>query len=39
MRMQVQFLALLSGLRIQACHELWQSYQMQLGSYIVVAVV
>ena len=31
MRMQVQSLNLLSGLRIWHCHELWHRWQMQLG--------
>ena len=38
MRFQVQSLALLSGLRIQHCHELRCRSQMQLGSGIAVAV-
>ena len=37
-RTQVQFLALLSGLRIQCCRELWCRWQMRLGSCIAVAV-
>ena len=37
-RMQVQSLALLSGLRIQHWHELWYRSQMQLRSYVAVAV-
>ena len=37
--MQVQFLALLSGLRIWHCHELWYRLQRKLGSCIAVAVV
>ena len=32
-------LALLSGLRIQCCRELWSKSQMQVGSCIAVAVV
>ena len=32
MRTQVQFLALLSGLRIQRCSELWCRLQTRLGS-------
>ena len=32
MRLQVQSLVLLSGLRIQRCHELWCRSQTQLGS-------
>ena len=39
MRMQVQSLALLNGLSIQHCHELWCGSQMQLGSPVAVAVV
>ena len=35
MRMQVQSLALLNGLRI---HDLWCRSQMQLGSGVVVAM-
>ena len=35
---EVQSLALLSGLRIQRCSELWYRSQMQLGSRIAVAV-
>ena len=34
MRLRVQSLALLSGLRIQHCYELWCRLQTQLGSYI-----
>ena len=37
-RMQVHFLALLSGLRIWCCHELWCSWQMQLESGVFVPV-
>ena len=33
---EVQSLALLSGLRIQCCSELWCGSQMQLGSGIAV---
>ena len=36
---QVQSLALLSGLRIQCCHELQCRSQMWLGSGIAVAVM
>ena len=36
MRMQVQSLALLSGLRIWHCHELWCRSQMQLRSHVAV---
>ena len=32
-------LTLLSGLRIQHCHELWYRLQMQLRSQVAVAVV
>ena len=32
-------LALLSGLRIQCCHEVWCRSQTRLGSCIAVAVV
>ena len=35
----VQFLALLSGLRISHCHELQQRSQIWLGSHVAVAVV
>ena len=35
----VQSLALLSGLRIRCCHELWYSLQTQLGSRVAVALV
>ena len=38
MRTQVQSLALLRGLRIQHCYELWCRSQMQLRSDIAVAV-
>ena len=38
MRTWVWFLALISGLRIQCCHELWYRLQIWLGSYITVAV-
>ena len=38
MRMLVQSLVLLTGLRIQCCHELWCSSQTQLRSCIAVAV-
>ena len=34
----VRSLALLSGLRVQRCHELWSTSQMQLGSGVAVAV-
>ena len=39
MRMQVQSLALLSGLRIWCCLELWRRLQGLLGSCVAVAVV
>ena len=39
MRLRVPSLALLSGLRIQCCHELWCRLQMQLRSGVAVAVV
>ena len=39
MRMWVQALASLSGLRIQCCHRLWCRSQMGLGSGVAVAVV
>ena len=39
MRMQIQSLALLSGLRIRRCCELWCRLQVQVGSGIAVAVV
>ena len=38
-KLQVQSLALLRGLRIQRCCELWCRSQMQLGSGVPVAVV
>ena len=38
MSFQVQSLALLSGLRIWLCHELWCRSQMRLGSGIAVAL-
>ena len=38
LRMLVQSLALLSGLRIQHCHNLWGSLQMQLRYGVAVAV-
>ena len=34
----VQYLALLSGLRIWHCCELWDRLQTQFGSHIAVAV-
>ena len=36
--MHVQSLALLSGLRIQRCHELWCRLQTRLGSRVAVAL-
>ena len=38
MRLQVQYLALLCGLRIQRCCELWCRWQTQLRSCSAVAV-
>ena len=38
MRLRVRSLALLSGLRIQRCRELWCRLQPQLGSCVAVAV-
>ena len=38
MRTPVQSLALLSGLRIQLCHELWCRLQRWLRSQVTVAV-
>ena len=38
MRIRVQYLASLSGLRIQHCYELWCRSQMLLGSGVDVAV-
>ena len=38
MRLQVQSLALLSGLRIQCCRELWRRLQMRLRSDVAVAL-
>ena len=37
MKLQAQSLALLNGLRIQCCSELWCRLQTQLGSGIAVA--
>ena len=34
----VRYLALLNGLRIWSCHELWHRLQMQLGSEVAVAM-
>jgi len=39
MKMWVQSLACLSGLRIQCYHELWCKSQMRLGSCVAVAVL
>ena len=39
MRLRVRFLALLSGLRIRCCGELWCRSQIRLGSGTAVAVV
>ena len=39
MRTQVRSLALLSGLSIQCCHELWCRLQMWLGSLVAMAVM
>ena len=39
MRLLVRSLALLSGLRIRHCCELWCRLQMQLGYRVAVAVV
>ena len=39
MRVQVQSLALLIGLRIRRCCELWCRLQAWLGSWVAVAVV
>ena len=38
MRLWVQSLALLSGLRIRRCHELWCRLQTLLGSCVAVAL-
>ena len=38
MRLQIRSLALLSGLRIWLCRELWCRLQMWLGSRIAVAL-
>ena len=38
MRLQVRFPALLSGLKIQHCHELKRMLQARLGSGVAVAV-
>ena len=39
MRLGVGSLALLSGLRIRYCHELWCTWQIWLRSHVAVAVV
>ena len=39
MRLQVRSLALISGLRIQHCHELWCRLQTRLGSHVAVALM
>ena len=39
MRTRVRSLALLSGLRIRCCCELWYRLQMWLGSWVAMAVV
>jgi len=39
MRLQVQSLALLSGLKIRRYHELWCRLKMQLESSFAVAMV
>ena len=39
MKMQVRYLAVLSGLRIWCCCDLWYGSQTGLGSCIAVAVV
>ena len=39
MRMPVQSLASLGGLRIRGCHKLWSRSQMQVRSQVAVAVV
>ena len=38
-RLRIRSLALLSGLRIRRCRELWCRSQMQLGSCVAVALV
>ena len=38
MRLQVQSMALLGGLRIQRCHELWCRWQVWLRFHVAVAV-
>ena len=39
MRIEAQSLALISGLRIQHCRELWCRWQTRFGFHIAVAVV
>ena len=39
MRLQVQSLASLSGLKMQCCRELWCGLQMPLKSDVAVAMV
>ena len=39
MRTQIPSLALLNGLRIWHCQELWYRLHMQLGSQVALAVV
>jgi len=39
LRMKIQFQALLTGLRIQHCCELWCRLQARLGYWVAVAVV
>ena len=39
MRLQVQSLAMLSGLRIRCCHELWCRSKTWLGSGVAVALI
>ena len=38
-RLQVRYLALFSGLRIECCRELWCRLQTRLRSFVAVAVV
>ena len=38
MRLQIRSLALLRGLRIRHCRELWCRSQTQLGSHVAVAL-
>ena len=39
MRIQVESMALLSGLRIWHCHKRWHKLQMSLGSGVAEAMV